>query len=205
MQIVSRRRVMEKRLPYDAKIEYLESSGTQYINTGILPSEDLRTKVVQAFTGNSIAKNSSIFGSRGVGESRYWLNYDGHFEIGYGVFTRTDVAVHPNEVCTIDFNYIKNGSHYFNFNGIEYNAVGTPNTQYSIVLFGRVTENQVPALSPQRIYKVQFIKNDLLIGDLIPVRIGTTGYMYDKVSGQLFGNSGKREFILGPDVTSGNS
>ena len=36
--------------------------------------------------------------------------------------------------------------------------------------------------------------------DLVPVRIGSTGYMYDKVSGNLFGNSGTGSFILGPDV-----
>jgi hypothetical protein len=34
---------------------------------------------------------------------------------------------------------------------------------------------------------------------MIPVRIGTTGYMYDRVSGQLFGNAGTDDFILGND------
>ena len=205
MKTINRRRVMGNRLPYDAEIEYLESSGTQWIDTSILPSKDLRTKIVQAFTGEFIQKNSTIFGSKGVGESRYWVNYDGHFEIGYGSFMPTEVIVHTNEVCTIDFNYIKDGSHYFSFNGIEYKTTGTPNTQYNIVLFGRVVENQVPILFPQRIYKVQFIKNDLLIGDFIPVRLGQVGYMYNRVSKQLFGNSGTGEFILGPDVTLGNS
>jgi hypothetical protein len=37
--------------------------------------------------------------------------------------------------------------------------------------------------------------------DLIPVRIGNVGYMYDKVSGQLFENQGTGNFILGPDKT----
>lgn len=38
--------------------------------------------------------------------------------------------------------------------------------------------------------------------DLIPVRVGNVGYMYDKVSGQLFGNAGTGDFILGPDVNN---
>ena len=42
--------------------------------------------------------------------------------------------------------------------------------------------------------------NNIVLRDLIPVRVGKVGYMYDKVSGQLFGNSGTGEFILGPDV-----
>ena len=41
-------------------------------------------------------------------------------------------------------------------------------------------------------------KNNEKILDLIPVRIGTTGYMYDKVSRKLFGNSGTGNFILPP-------
>ena len=37
------------------------------------------------------------------------------------------------------------------------------------------------------------------IRDFIPVRVGSTGYLYDKVSGQLFGNAGTGDFVLGPD------
>ena len=35
--------------------------------------------------------------------------------------------------------------------------------------------------------------------DLIPVRKNGVGYMYDRVSGQLLGNSGTGDFVLGPD------
>lgn len=35
--------------------------------------------------------------------------------------------------------------------------------------------------------------------DLIPVRKGSTGYLYDRVSGRLYGNAGTGSFILGPD------
>jgi hypothetical protein len=39
-----------------------------------------------------------------------------------------------------------------------------------------------------------------LVFDAIPVRVGDVGYMYDKVSGQLFGNAGKGAFVLGSDI-----
>jgi hypothetical protein len=32
------------------------------------------------------------------------------------------------------------------------------------------------------------------------VRKGTVGYLYDRVSGKLFGNAGTGDFVLGPDV-----
>ena len=36
--------------------------------------------------------------------------------------------------------------------------------------------------------------------DIIPVRCGTVGYMYDRVSGHLFANAGTGDFIVGADV-----
>ena len=39
-----------------------------------------------------------------------------------------------------------------------------------------------------------------LLLDFIPVRVGTVGYLYDRVSGKLFGNAGTGDFVLGPDI-----
>ena len=36
--------------------------------------------------------------------------------------------------------------------------------------------------------------------DLIPVRLGNTGYMYDRITNKRFGNAGTGDFVLGPDV-----
>ena len=44
--------------------------------------------------------------------------------------------------------------------------------------------------------------NNQLLFDGIPVRAGQVGYLYDRVSGQLFGNSGTGSFVLGNDVTT---
>lgn len=61
--LINRRNAMlgGKRLPYDAEVEYLESTGTQYIDTGIVlqSSDEIATKI-------NILNNyqSIIFGSR---------------------------------------------------------------------------------------------------------------------------------------------
>ena len=39
-----------------------------------------------------------------------------------------------------------------------------------------------------------------MLRDFVPVRIGNVGYMYDKVSKQLFGSIGTGQFILGQDI-----
>ena len=51
-----------------------------------------------------------------------------------------------------------------------------------------------------KIYGQKIYLNNVLVRDFIPVRVGQVGYLYDKVSGQLFGNLGTDSFILGPDL-----
>lgn len=46
-------------------------------------------------------------------------------------------------------------------------------------------------------FKVE-TENDSI--DLIPVRIGDVGYMYDQISGNMLGNAGRGSFVLGPDI-----
>lgn len=41
-----------------------------------------------------------------------------------------------------------------------------------------------------------------LVRSYVPVRVGQTGYLFDRVSGQLFGNAGTGDFVLGPDTFS---
>lgn len=51
-----------------------------------------------------------------------------------------------------------------------------------------------------RIYLLQIWDgNGALIFNGIPVRIGSTGYLYDKVTNKLFSNAGTGSFTLGPD------
>ena len=51
-----------------------------------------------------------------------------------------------------------------------------------------------------RIYSVRVYEDGELMLDLIPVRVGKEGFMYDKVSSKLYGNSGDGMFIIGPDI-----
>ena len=57
------------------------------------------------------------------------------------------------------------------------------------------------AIAQVRLFGVQvYDSNNTLVRDYIPVRKGTVGYLYDRVSGKLFGNAGTGDFVLGPDV-----
>ena len=51
-----------------------------------------------------------------------------------------------------------------------------------------------------RFYACQIWDGQTLVRDFVPCRIGTTGYLYDRVSQTLFSNIGTGDFVLGPDV-----
>ena len=53
-----------------------------------------------------------------------------------------------------------------------------------------------------RISSCKIYHSGAIVCDFIPVRVGTVGYMYDRVSGQLFSNQGTGAFVIGPDKTT---
>jgi hypothetical protein len=48
-----------------------------------------------------------------------------------------------------------------------------------------------------KIFKASLKTASSTLRDFIPVVKNSIGYMYDKISGQLFGNSGTGNFIIG--------
>ena len=86
------------------------------------------------------------------------------------------------------------------FTSTNYSSV---NQKYTFLLgSGRHNGKVDTRMFRGKIYYARLYNNNNLIMNLIPVRKGTVGYMYDKVSGQLFGNAGTGNFILGPDIFS---
>ena len=201
-----RRRMMmnTKRLPYDAEVEYLESAGNCIISTDFIPTGDdirIQTKVLykgytdntawvawfQAYTNEQSNTYRIIRNSNRI-DSIYLYN---------GVIAKggkTDYNIALNNIYNIDLNRNR----------------FTINTRSGNLSTLKGTENSgnLKLFSPKfkgAFFYFQLWKNDVLMLDFIPVRKGTTGYMYDKVSGELFGNAGTGEFILGPDVNSVNT
>ena len=172
-----RRRYMgSKSLPYDAEIEYLDfgNDGTNVIDTNVVLSTYDITINEQSDTYRIIRNGSS---------SSQVLVHNGTRAQGQG----NGVSVQLNTLYTIEIYPT-----YITMNNVQtvfdHNGHGNKNT-------GSMK------LVRMRYYYFQVIKGNDIILDLIPVRIDTTGYMYDKVSKQLFANTGTGSFVLGPDKT----
>lgn len=186
--------------PYDAEIEYLESSGTQYIDTKIKPDSNTGIK---AHVYNLSSSDLYILGQRNNSGNTRWIV--GHntvsFYMGYGDWAILSPQI-PSDVAVVTLNY-NNDKKFTVTSGSNYGEIALSSSlsftpAYNIKLFGYY--GYKASNWTGRMYYVKVTQGSTLTLDLIPVRIGQIGYMYDKVSGQLFGNAGTGDFILGPDV-----
>ena len=92
---------------------------------------------------------------------------------------------------------------YNSSNSVIHTNTATNNTFSSscnLFLFGTNYNGTPGPTGGLRIYMFKFTNNSTLVRDMIPVRIGNVGYMYDRISCKLFDNAGNGQFILGPDV-----
>lgn len=203
MIALNRRRVAGgAKLPYDAQIEYLESTGTQYIDTGIVSSINTGVAGDVILIQRSTADNDVILGElRGIYDTLdgFCVDLKGYFFMSY---INRVASQNENERITFSMNYLNDS--IGSFNNLIKNLNKAENvTKYNIYLFGYNYQGSVSfqyAAKKIRLYSVKFTEGQTIVRDFIPVRIGDVGYMYDRVSKQLFGNSGTGNFILGGDV-----
>lgn len=192
-----------KRKPYDAEIEYLESTGTQYINTGVIPdTQDVRVEITYADgTGHLFgSRKSSSFGAANNLWSAYAISSSVCRIDWIGV--NTSILVTPL-AKTIVFSSDATGSSITYNDTTNTGGIKTP-INLSLILFGVNTNGAISVATKMTLYSFKAWKNSILVLDLIPVRVGDVGYMYDRVSGQLFRNAGTGAFVLGSDAVSVN-
>jgi len=75
-------------LPYDAEIEYLQSSGTQYIDTGIIPDSDTGIYLKASQSGDD--DNYAVGLRNDNGNTRWSIGRSGYgWYWGYGTYDST--------------------------------------------------------------------------------------------------------------------
>lgn len=217
-QFINRSRYFGKALPYDSEVEYLEinegSEGCPCIDTGIvIDSLEYDFYLEMTFLGYS-ANNQYL---------SWFAAYTDEDSACYRIIrdytSNTSARIYWGHTAgnggTLINNFVEVGKRYnISFESskrqlkINENIFYPPSSPSSpninSMVLGKIRP-QGTAGTYQKIYHCKINKNGETILDLIPVRKGNVGYMYDKISNKLFGNvdtSGSNsKFILGPDVT----
>lgn len=189
-------------LPYDAEVEYLQSDSTAYIDTGISGGNNYLSVYVK-FSISSHINYAPIYGNY-IDDSHNYTRLITSTSSGTGI---TSVNRKGNTSINISLNNIHEvvtSQSVVVVDAVSKSTTtgsGTANSN-NIVLFNRST-SPVTRDVGLKVYAFKVWDSGTLVLDFIPVRVGSVGYMYDKVSGELFGSTGSGNFVVGSDKVIG--
>ena len=182
------------------KLEYIESSGTQYINTGFKPNNNTRVVMDLLYTGSESISNE--FGAWNSSNNASFICLTTGKNNLYPFYGNTSKQVSANRTVrhTVDMdkNVVKmNGTTMITFNRMSFHCT------YPMFLCCFNNAGATENMTSMRIYSCQIYDNGTLIRDYIAAKLsdGTIG-LYDKLHGLLYTNVGTGTFIAGPVVTS---
>ena len=188
-------------------IEYLETSGTQYINTGIKAKRDINYDVTFQST-TTTTENYFILGARqAMGSNENCLRYrsaNGKMTRIYARLYNQDCEVWKNTSETRNnvSKVVKNGGVFTCGTYTVTKSTSDFTTNVDMLLFAMLQANGQIQVSPGiRIFRCKLYDGETLVRDFVPIRIGTEGCMYDMVSKSIFRNDGTGDFIKGTDTT----
>lgn len=175
-------------LPYDAEVEYLESTGTQKIDTGLT----FNLPCVFDFSYYGLPSTYYIFGYNIPWEIiiRVYVTWYFLERFNGWTFPRGQLADVRGVLTSSGGTLELNGS-------VVATTSRTPNAGAQMLLFALPTSTGTDYCT-MRLYRFAASSGEKSV-DLIPVRKDGVGYMYDRVSGALFGNDGTGDFVIGPD------
>lgn len=202
---LARRRMMMRTKPYDAEVEWIQgvpdymtdcdvevnNNGYSIASRVLIPPSSAYVDIFEKIKGKgepanywflTLAPNNQM--AFNVNTTYYTFNVDSSIRN-----TLVDVHVFSNTVL-LRWN-----------NTSASQTVSTPATGKGSIRLFNVRSNRINGV---RMYYFRLQAPDgSIIRDMIPVRKGNIGYMYDKVSGRIFGNVHTTGYaIIGPDKTA---
>ena len=209
--------------PAGAKaVEYIASTGDQYIDTGIkLKCPDDR--VYMKFMCTEISGGGVLFGNR---ETAFVNNFMGHYNKAWSSFAISVNNSNKNNVYDNRWYNTTQGNLGYTGHMMEIDASiksitvirdginesasassatrtfetpGTCTVLKGVAVDGGVLPNANGVIG--RLYRFEIKRNGVPVLDLLPVTTNGVACMYDLVSGRYFGNVGSGAFLAGPELT----
>jgi len=188
------------------QLEYIEGTGTQYIDTGVTPTTATEVNLVGQLT-NDTTTAQNFFGSRNTSSAT-----TGSWNLFYNISSSKQIR--PDWATTQSYSFSKNTDFdivlscnnnnigVFEINGVQpFLPSGTAkeNGLYNLVLFGCNSAGTISG-APLMLKSCSIKETGVLVRNFIPALETATGDvgMYDTVTGTFFTNSGTGDFIAGP-------
>ena len=175
------------------EVEYLESTGKEYINTEYYVKSNTRVEMnMQLIYTN---KDQKFLGSYG-GSGLCLGTFGSKWRFGGGTWNNNQGTV------TLDKTYITIEGNTFTFNDQVYTLVGTNrisnNTSFPLLVFAIAYGGGVYQKDSIKLYDLKLYDNDNLVRDYIPVIDSSEKpCLFDKVDNKCYYNQGTGEFLYG--------
>ena len=182
------------------ELEYIQSSGIQYIDTGFKPNQDVR--VTCDFEYISSVEEQTIFMARRTNaQDQFGLFHNtAGWTFRYGANSAENNTIGIMDRILLDIN--KNVA---TLNGVKLtNSAATFNTDTNLMLFVRNTNGTLNNYAIAKLYACSIYSDETtMIRNFIPCKnpSGVIG-LYDLVNNQFYQNAGTGTFIAGPEIPS---
>lgn len=190
------------------QVEYIESTGTQYIDTGVIVDSNLVIETRQAFLFNSDLHGSTSYfsiGSADASRNRIEIGYQpstNKFWANCGTVTDRPVNFPTDENIHV---FKWKGDEYFSIDGTELNTSNPSYTPFTgttnFYLFK--DNNRMSNWCPVRQDYCKIWNGETLIRYLIPCYRKSDNVigLYDAISNVFYTNAGTGEFLKGNDIS----
>lgn len=175
------------------KLAYIQSIGTQYINTGFKPNQDTRVVCDVDWAPGSTA--SWLFGCRtsNTAETYNFLTYSNKYRSDYNAATSgAETSSTPSGRFIID-----KDKNITKIDGVVVNTLTYASFQckYNMYLFANNNAGSVAGNTSAKLYSCKIYDNDVLVRDFVPcISTSDDVGLYDMVGKQFYGNAGTGVF-----------
>ena len=187
------------------QLEYIQSSGTQYIDTGVrvMPEnyQQLKMSVTCEKIGQGAGASNWLVDGSNVANAYFYMGvYNGKYYYGCGTTDHDTgiAAASGKQTFTLDIPSAK-----FTVSGSADVSISTEavTTSASLYLFG-FNYNPVRCYA-EKIYSCQIYTGTTLVRDFVPCKNATGAVgLYDTANGQFYANAGTSTFTAGPEISA---
>lgn len=196
------------------QIDYIESTGTQYINTSFTPKGNSR--IVMDCELTDVSKTSCFFcarnrvsGTDSMSNTSFLVN--GKYRRDYyGASKSTTASYAANQRFIVDANKetVTYGSDYT----LSFTSTSTASPMPWILMASAALGDTLGSVSnfanyaSMKLYSCQIYDNGTLVRDFVPCKTdsGELG-LYDNIDSRFYANAGTSSFVAGADVIQDNN
>jgi flagellin-like hook-associated protein FlgL len=191
-------------LPYDAEVQYIEKSGAAYIDTGIKAKSTITFDLT--FYQPTHTTQGTIFGARAGSSSGLLLLMNdcrSTQKVSRWSYNTSATTKDSLPAGWYNINNRVNGANSAYIGNLAYTPSAATWSSDNNIYIGAYNDNGTATASDEatKFLPCKIWDNGVLVRDYICVRKNGFGYLYDRVTKQLFGNANSSgSFTCGADV-----